>query len=126
MGLKINQKGTEHSQSHLTRAALVLESVFIFALGFFVGLLMAPDLDFKMSQTLFKSWLYKDPRYLKYVLLLLAAFVIFHHYFCWMWLVRISNQVFSKKNWGEIYFIYTCVGLFLFSICFGILQIFWA
>jgi len=121
----VNYKKTENGQGILTQVALISESIFILTLGVLIGILMPYDLISGTRQMLSVSVLHDHPGYLKYTLLLLAGFVVFHHHFCWMWLVRISNQVFSKKNWGEIYFMYTCIGLLLFALCFGFLQIFW-
>jgi hypothetical protein len=125
MDSKVSQKQKDSNQGFFTQAALLFESVFILMLGVLTGILMPDDVILNTRQMVSNSWLHPDLDYLKYTLFLLSVFVIFHQHFCWMWLVKISNRVFSKKDWGEIYFIYTCVGLFLFSICFGVLQIFY-
>ena len=123
--MEINHQQTGIDRGLFTQVTLIFESVFILLLGVLAGVLMPDRLIFSIRRILVESLLYFQPGYLKYGLLLLAIFVIFHQHFCWMWLVRFSNKVFSRKNWGEIYFIYTCTGLFLFSICFGLLQILW-
>lgn len=121
-----NRKNDITDRGAFSQTVLILESVFILLLGVLTGVLLPDEIISKAQKLISDSLLNYQPGHFKYAVLLLAAFIIFHQHFCWMWLVRNSNRVFSKKNWGEICFIYTCVGLFLFSVCFGISQIFLA
>jgi hypothetical protein len=121
--LDLNHQKAGADKGFFTQATLIFESVFVLLLGILAGVLMPESMIAGIRRVLAESPLSFQPGYLKYILLLLAVFVIFHQYFCWMWLVRFSNKVFSRKNWGTIYFTYTCIGLFIFSICFGLLQI---
>jgi hypothetical protein len=124
--VELKPKKAAQERGVLTQAALILESGFVLLLGVLAGVFMPDELIMKARQLASNSLLNFSPGHLKYVMVLLAVFVIFHQYFCWMWLIRISSQVFLKRNWGEIYFVYTIICLFLFSVCFGFMQILWA
>ena len=95
---------------------LISEVIFIFGMGMLVGVLLPERTILRIREAVSQSAFIQSTHSGFYLALATAVFLIVHQHICWVWLLKVSKQHFTTRNWGRLIFYYGCTGLLVFSL----------